>query len=90
MSDGYGDVERLLAAQAALPGGADLNAQAARLDATTESLRNAVVRQAGLLEAARVVLALAGVAAKSSGVPLGSTMIDVARAALDAATAPRA
>lgn len=77
-------------ATAGLPGGAELNAQADRLDAVTASLRAAVARQAGLLEAARVVLALAGVAARSSGVPLGSTATDIARAALDAATAPRA
>ena len=87
MSDGYGDVDRMLKAE--LPKIADMDAAGAKLDAVTAALRTAAARQAGLLDAARVVLALAGVAVKGSGVPLGSVAIDVARAALDAATEKR-
>ena len=91
MSDGYGDVDRMLKAEerAALPSIADMDAAGANLDAVTQALRTAAARQAGLLDAARVVLALAGVAAKGSGIPLGSTAVDLARAALDAATEKR-
>ena len=72
-----------------LPSASDMDAAGAKLDAATVALRTAAARQAGLLDAARVVLALAGVAVKGSGVPLGSVAIDVARAALDAATEKR-
>ena len=72
-----------------LPSARDMDGASAKLDAVTVALRTAAARQAGLLEAARVVLALAGVAAKTSGVPLGSTAVDLARAALDAATERR-
>jgi hypothetical protein len=73
-----------------LPSAADMDGADAKLDAVTAALRNAAARQAGLLDAARVVLALAGVAMKGAGIPLGSTAADLARAALDAATEPRA
>jgi len=91
MSDGYGDVDRMLKAeaQAALPSIADMDGAGAKLDAVTQALRTAAARQAGLLDAARVVLALSGVALKAGGVPLGSTATDLARAALDAATERR-
>ena len=72
-----------------LPGGADLNAAAERLDAVTASLRGAVRNRAGLLAAARVVLELAGVAVKGAGVPLGSTAVDLARVALEMASGER-
>jgi len=72
-----------------LPSLAEMNDAGAKLDAVTLALRSAAARQAGLLDAARVVLALSGVAMKAAGVPLGSTAVDLARAALDAATEPR-
>jgi len=73
----------------ALPSASDMDGASAKLDAVTQALRNAAARQAGLLDAARVVLALAGVAMKGAGIPLGSTATDLARAALDAATEKR-
>ena len=73
-----------------LPGLAKIEGDAANDDAASGAIKAAARRVTGALDAARLLLALCGGAMKTAGVPLGATAVDLARAALDAATEKRA
>lgn len=64
------------------PDPAAMLATTEQLDLRAQAIGRAVSMSAGLLDAARVLVALAGVAAKSSNIPLGTTAVEIAEVAL--------